>query len=91
MIVKKGNKYAVVSKSGKEMGEYDSKAEATKRLKQIEYFKMKAKKKYGYGGKLEYKKGGKLGKRKALDFNKDGKITKEDFAMLRMVAKKKKK
>lgn len=57
---------------------------------------MKAKKKkmpsYPGGGKLElmYKKGGKLGKRKALDFNKDGKITKEDFAMLRAMAKKKK-
>ena len=39
----------------------------------------------------KYKKGGKLGKRKALDFNKDGKITKEDFAMLRGMAKNKKK
>lgn len=54
MIVKKGNKYAVVSKSGEQMGEYDSKAEATKRLKQIEYFKMKAKKKmYKGGGKID--------------------------------------
>ena len=54
---------------------------------------MKAKKKdsYGYGGKMEYKKGGKLGKRAALDFNKDGKITKEDFAMKRAMRKKKKK
>lgn len=52
---------------------------------------MKAKKnEYGKGGMMEYKKGGKLGKRKALDFNKDGKITKEDFAMLRAMAKKKK-
>jgi len=57
MIVKKGNKYAVVSKSGKQMGEYDSKAEATKRLKQIEYFKMKAKKKTA-----SYKDGGKVTK-----------------------------
>jgi hypothetical protein len=47
------------------------------------------KKEYSKGGKL-YKKGGKLGKKKALDFNKDGKITKADFAMLRMMAKKKK-
>lgn len=38
----------------------------------------------------KYKKGGKLGKRKALDFNKDGKLTKEDFAMLRAMAKRKK-
>ena len=54
--------------------------------------KMKAtKKEYGKGGMMEYKKGGKLGKRKALDFNKDGKITKEDFAMLRGMAKNKKK
>ena len=49
------------------------------------------KKEYGKGGMMEYKKGGKLGKRKALDFNKDGKISKEDFAMLREMAKKKKK
>ena len=53
---------------------------------------MQAKKKeYSKGGMMEYKKGGKLGKRKALDFNKDGKITKEDFAMLRGMAKNKKK
>mgnify|MGYP003108968785 CR=1 FL=1 len=58
---------------------------------------MKAKKKkmYGYpgGGKLElmYKKGGMLGKRKVLDANKDGKITKEDFAILRAMSKKRKK
>ena len=53
---------------------------------------MQAKKnEYGKGGMMEYKKGGKLGKRKALDFNKDGKITKEDFAMLRGMAKNKKK
>lgn len=45
---------------------------------------------YSKGGKMEYKNGGKLGKRKALDFNKDGKITKEDFAMLRAMSKKKK-
>lgn len=45
---------------------------------------------YSKGGKVEYKKGGKLGKRKALDFNKDGKLTKEDFAMLRAMAKRKK-
>ena len=52
---------------------------------------MKAKKKeYSKGGVMEYKMGGKLGKKKALDFNKDGKIDKSDFAMLRAMAKKKK-
>lgn len=57
---------------------------------------MKAKKKkmYSYpgGGKLElmYKKGGMLGKRKVLDANKDGKLTAEDFALLRLMFKKRK-
>jgi len=53
---------------------------------------MKAmkKKEYGKGGMIEYKKGGKMKGKKALDFNKDGKITKADFAMLRAIAKKKK-
>jgi len=55
MIVKRGDKYAVVSKSGKKMGEYDSRAEASKRLKQIEFFKMKAKK-YEKGGKTPQEK-----------------------------------
>ena len=36
-----------------------------------------------------YKKGGKLGKKKALDFNKDGKITKADFIMMAKAKKKK--
>jgi hypothetical protein len=54
---------------------------------------MKAKKKgmatYGMGGMLmEYMKGGKLGKKKALDFNKDGKITKADFIMMAKAKKK---
>ena len=63
----------------------------TKKKEYSEGGMMKAKKKeYGKGGMMEYKKGGKLGKRKALDFNKDGKISKEDFAMLRAMAKKKK-
>lgn len=55
-------------------------------------YRVYLKKEYGMGGKMKpvYKGGGKLGKRKALDFNKDGKITKEDFAMLRAIAKKKK-
>ena len=154
MIVKRGDKYAVVSKSGKKMGEYDSRAEASKRLKQIEFFKMKAKKyekcgktpqekpvygppkppgykyptkeemkekageaaylkkrkeadrvyrmtikeggteaqatkaaekilsrgSYKYGGKMmKYLKGGQI----KLDANKDGKISGEDFMMLR--------
>ena len=55
---------------------------------------MKAKKKmatYGMGGKIkEYMKGGKLGKKKALDFNKDGKITKADFIMIAKANAKKK-
>lgn len=55
-------------------------------------YRVYLKKEYKMGGKIKpvYKGGGKLGKRKALDFNKDGKITKEDFAMLRAMAKKKK-
>ena len=56
---------------------------------------MKAKKKtttYGMRGKvMEYMKGGKLGKKKALDFNKDGKITKADFIMMAKANAKKKK
>ena len=52
---------------------------------------MKAKKKsYGKGGVMEYKKGGMLGKKKALDFNKDGKITKADFIMMAKANAKKK-
>ena len=53
---------------------------------------MKAKKKsYGKGGVMEYKKGGMLGKKKALDFNKDGKISKADFIMMAQANAKKKK
>ena len=37
-----------------------------------------------------YKKGGKLGKKKGLDFNKDGKITKADFIMMAKANAKKK-
>ena len=40
-IVKKDNKYQVQSEKGKNLGTYDSKEEAEKRLKQIEYFKHK--------------------------------------------------
>ena len=37
----------------------------------------------GGGGMMpKYKKGGKLGKKKGLDFNGDGKITKADFIMM---------
>ena len=38
-IVKKGNKWQVQSEKGRNMGTYDTKEEAEKRLKQIEYFK----------------------------------------------------
>jgi hypothetical protein len=48
--------------------------------------------KMGKGGIVpKYKKGGKLGKKKALDFNKDGKITKADFIMMAKANAKKKK
>lgn len=40
-IVKKDNKYQVQSEKGKNLGTYDSKEEAEKRLKQVEYFKHK--------------------------------------------------
>ena len=40
MIVKKDGKYYVKSEKGKNLGgPYDSKKEAEKRLKQVEYFK----------------------------------------------------
>lgn len=38
-IVKKGSKWQVQSEKGRNMGTYDTKEEAEKRLKQIEYFK----------------------------------------------------
>lgn len=48
MIVKQGNKYIIKSKDGKKnLGEYDSKEAANKRLSQIEYFKNKDKYKDG--------------------------------------------
>jgi hypothetical protein len=44
MIVKKSNKYWVKSKEGKNLGgPYDTKEEAVKRLKMVEYFKHKGK------------------------------------------------
>lgn len=40
MIVKKGARYEVRSKDGKKrLGSYGSKAQAEKRLKQVEYFR----------------------------------------------------
>jgi hypothetical protein len=39
MIKKAGNKYVVVAESGRRMGTYDTKAEAQKRLRQVEFFK----------------------------------------------------
>lgn len=38
-IVKKGSKWQVQSEKGRNMGTYDTKEEAEKRLKQVEYFK----------------------------------------------------
>ncbi|MBI2626867.1 MAG: hypothetical protein HYW77_01350 [Parcubacteria group bacterium] len=39
MIKKIGLKYVVVAESGRKMGSYATKKEATRRLKQIEFFK----------------------------------------------------
>lgn len=40
MIIKRGGKYVVVSeKTGRSFGSYKTKAEAKKRLRQVEYFK----------------------------------------------------
>ena len=39
MIKKQGSKYVVMAESGRVMGEYKTKAEAKKRLQQIEFFK----------------------------------------------------
>ena len=41
MIIKKGDKYQVQSKKGKNLGEYSSRKEAIKRLRQVEFFKHK--------------------------------------------------
>lgn len=43
MIRKTGNKYQVVSKTGKNLGTYRTKKQALKRLRQVEYFKHKGK------------------------------------------------
>ena len=39
MIRKQGSKYTIIAESGRKMGTYDTKKEAEKRLKQIEFFK----------------------------------------------------
>lgn len=44
MIRKQNKKYQVVSKEGKVLGTYDTREEALKRLRQIEYFKHQEKK-----------------------------------------------
>ena len=38
-IVKQGDKYVIMIRKGKELGSYDSRDAAVKRLRQIEYFK----------------------------------------------------
>ena len=43
MIVKKGNRWRVESKDGKNLGEYDTESEAEERLDQVEYFKHRKK------------------------------------------------
>lgn len=43
MIRKVGSKYRVLSEGGKKLGEYATKAEAEKRLRQIEFWKAKKK------------------------------------------------
>ena len=44
MIIKKNGKYIIMSEDGlKQLGEFKTKEEAAKRLRQIEYFKNKSK------------------------------------------------
>ena len=50
MIRKAGGKYVVLAESGRRMGTYDTKAEAQKRLRQIEFFKHA--KKTGAGSRM---------------------------------------
>lgn len=40
-VRRRGNKWVVLSEKGKVLGTYNTKSEAVKRLKQIEYFKNK--------------------------------------------------
>ena len=50
MIKKRGGKYVVLSeKTGRKFGTYDTKAEAEKRLRQVEFFKR--------GGKARRRRG----------------------------------
>jgi len=44
MIRKFGKTFKVLSKKGKNLGEFKSKEQAKKRLQQVEYFKHKGKK-----------------------------------------------
>ena len=41
MIKREGSKHVVRSKKGKNLGKYNSRKEAAKRLQQVEYFKHK--------------------------------------------------
>jgi hypothetical protein len=45
MIRKRGNKYIIYSEKGKKLGEEPSRKKAEERLRQIEFFKNKDKKK----------------------------------------------
>lgn len=47
-ITQEGSKYRVNSKKGKNLGTYDTKEEAVKRLRQVEYFKHLKKRKKAY-------------------------------------------
>ena len=61
MIVKEGNLWVVLAESGRKMGSYKTRAEAEKRLKQVEMFKhMRANWAKGIG-KPRGKTGGKAG------------------------------
>jgi hypothetical protein len=44
VIRRVGDKYVIYSEDGKRLGEYDTKAEAVKRLQQIEYWKNRKEK-----------------------------------------------
>lgn len=43
MIKKQGQKFYVLSKKGRNLGSYSTRAAAQKRLRQVEYFKHKKK------------------------------------------------
>ena len=63
MIVKEGNLWVVLAESGRKMGSYKTRAEAEKRLRQVEMFKhMRANWAKGIGmprGKISGKASGK--------------------------------